>query len=137
MKKDRLMGIDYGEKRIGIALSDPLQVISTPYQVLANQPGFFTKLQEIISQEKVGKIILGLPLNLAGEDSRKTKEVRAFKERLQQKIDCPIEFYDERYSTAEARDVLKEMGYLPQQRKKIIDKMAASIILKNYLEDRK
>ncbi|MFO7896593.1 MAG: Holliday junction resolvase RuvX [Candidatus Cloacimonadales bacterium] len=137
MENMRLMGIDYGEKRIGLALSDPMQIISTPYQVLSNEKGIFDKLREIIENEKVGKIILGLPLNLAGEDSRKTKEVRTFKQQLEQEITLPVEFYDERYSTAEATDLLIEMGYSPQQRKKIIDKMAASIILKNFLEDRK
>lgn len=133
----RLMGIDYGEVRVGIALSDPLQIISKPYLVIANNAELWDGIIKIIERENVGKVILGLPLNLAGDDSRKTLEVRDFKDALAEKIDVPIEFYDERYSTAEANDLLIEMGYSPKERRKVVDKMAASIILKNYLEDRK
>ncbi len=133
----RLMGIDYGEKRVGIALSDPMQIISKPFVVLPNNEKLFEAISEIIGNENVGQIILGLPLNLSGEDSKKTIEVRAFKKKLEEQVEIEVIFYDERYSTAEATDLLKEMGYSPKERKKVIDKMAASIILKNYLEDRR
>lgn len=129
------MGIDYGEVRIGIALTDPLRIISKPYKVLINNTGFFSELKQILRKEDVRKIILGLPLNLAGDDSKKTLEVRAFKELLEAEVDIPVIFYDERYTTAEATDELKKMGYDSKERKKVIDMMAASIILKNYMED--
>jgi len=130
------MGIDYGEVRVGIALSDPLQIISRPYKVLANSAdSLFTELNEIIKSEDVGRIVLGLPLNLEGKDSQKTLEVRKFAEELQKKVPVPVEFYDERFTTAEANEVLKNMGKNIKESREVIDKIAASLILKSYLEN--
>lgn len=131
----RLLGIDYGEVRVGIALSDPMRIISKPYKVLANKDNLFEEINDIIKNEGVGKVVLGLPLNLKGEDSKKTIEVREFKEKLQNFLEVPIEFYDESYTTSEATDILKKMGYDSKQRRKVIDMMAASIILKGYMDD--
>ena len=131
----RLLGIDYGEVRVGIALSDPMRIISKPYKVLPNKDNLFEEINDIIKNEGVGKVVLGLPLNLKGEDSKKTIEVREFKEKLQNFLEVPIEFYDESYTTSEATDILKKMGYDSKQRRKVIDMMAASIILKGYMDD--
>jgi len=130
------MGIDYGSVRIGIALSDPLQIISRPYKVIANSgEETFSEIKKIIEKEKVGKIVLGLPLNLEGKDSVKTEEVRKFGKLLQRELSIPIIFWDERFSSVEANEILKKMGYNFIESKKHIDKIAASLILKNYLED--
>jgi len=131
----RLMGIDFGEVRIGIALSDPLQIISQPFKVIPNGDKTIYKIQEIIKTEEVGKIILGLPLNLDGEDTKKTLEVREFSEILKSNVDIPVIFWDERYSTVEANEKLKQMGYGIAESRKVIDKVAASIILKSYMEN--
>ncbi len=131
----RLMGIDFGEVRIGIALSDPLQIISQPFLVLANNENTINEIQNIIKTEEVEKIILGLPQNLDGEDTKKTLEVREFAEELKRNIDIPLFFWDERYSSVEANEQLKQMGYTILESRKVVDKVAASIILKNYMED--
>jgi len=131
----RLMGIDFGEVRIGIALSDPLQIISQPFLVLANNENTINEIQNIIKTEEVEKIILGLPQNLDGDDTKKTLEVREFAEELKSNIDIPLFFWDERYSSVEANEQLKKMGYTILESRKVVDKMAASIILKNYMED--
>ena len=131
----RLMGIDFGEVRIGIALSDPLQIISQPFKVIPNDDKTIYKIQEIIKTEEVGKIILGLPLNLDGEDTKKTLEVREFSKILKSNVDIPVIFWDERYSTVEANEKLKQMGYGIAESRKVIDKVAASIILKSYMEN--
>ena len=131
----RLMGIDFGEVRIGIALSDPLQIISQPFLVLANNDNTINEIQNIIKTEEVEKIILGLPQNLDGEDTKKTLEVREFAEKLKSNIDVPLFFWDERYSSVEANEQLKQMGYTILESRKVVDKVAASIILKNYMED--
>lgn len=131
----RLLCIDYGEKRIGIALSDPLQILSRPYTVLENNDQVLQKIQDIIQTEKAGKVILGLPLNLAGNDTVKTKEVRNFAEKLRSAISVPVVFWDERYSTDEAHKSLKKMGLNTKQERQVVDKIAASIILKDYLEN--
>jgi len=131
----RLMGIDFGEVRIGIALSDPLQIISQPFRVIPNNDNTISEIQNIVKTEEVEKIILGLPLNLDGEDTKKTLEVREFAEILKSNIDIPLIFWDERYSSVEANEKLKQMGYSIVESRKVIDKVAASIILKNYMED--
>jgi len=131
----RLMGIDFGEVRIGIALSDPLQIISQPYRVIPNNDNTISEIKDIIKSEEVRKIILGLPLNLDGEDTKKTLEVREFSEVLKNNVDIPVIFWDERYTTVEANEQLKYMGYGIAESRKVIDKVAASIILKNYMEN--
>jgi putative pre-16S rRNA nuclease len=129
------MGIDYGEKRIGIALSDPLQIISRPFSIVANNgEEAFTKINQLVIDENVCLIILGLPLNLAGEDTDKTREVRAFCEKLEIVVNVPIKFCDERYSSVEAKTVLKQMGISSRDNKLHVDKIAASIILKDYMD---
>ncbi len=131
----RLMGIDFGDVRIGIALSDPLQIISQPFRVIPNNDNTISEIQNIIKTEEVEKIILGLPLNLEGEDTKKTLEVREFAEILISNIDVPVIFWDERYTSVEANEKLKEMGYSIAESRKVIDKVAASIILKSYMEN--
>ena len=131
----RLMGIDFGEVRIGIALSDPLQIISQPFLVLTNNENTINEIQNMIKTEKVEKIILGLPQNLDGEDTKKTLEVREFAEKLKNNIDVPLIFWDERYSSVEANEQLKKMDYTILESRKVVDKVAASIILKSYMED--
>lgn len=135
MALTRLMGMDYGSVRIGIALSDPLQIIAEPYCVLQNDGAFLSNLHKILKKKFITKIILGLPINIAGEDTEKTKEVREFYHKLRSEITIPIEFWDERYSSNEAKMILRKMKYSPQEGRKIIDKIAASLILKDYLEN--
>jgi len=132
----RLLAIDYGEKRVGIALSDPMRTISKPYRVLANAAGFWEELNSIIKSEKVGRIILGLPLNFEGEDTQKTREVRAFGEELTRRVDIPWEFYDESFTSQDANQSLKTMGYSVKESRKVIDMVAAALILRNYLENK-
>jgi len=138
MAISRILAIDYGEKRIGLAISDPLQIISRPYLVLENQVGSILEdIVKIIQKENVGKIVLGLPVNLAGDDTRKTAEVKEFANKLSSVISIPLEFWDERYTTVEANKMIKEMKIDSQKARKIVDKIAASIMLQDYLENQK
>lgn len=131
------MGIDYGEVRIGIALSDPLRIISKPFEVIPNNQDIWKKIRSIVKMQNIGKIVIGLPVNLKGEDTKKTLEVRNFTKKFNKEIDIETVFWDERYSSAEANELLKKMGYSPQEGRKYIDKIAASLILKDYLENNK
>ena len=131
------MGIDHGAVRVGIAISDPMQIIARPYKVIINNDGLLDEITSIIKKENIGKIIIGLPLNLAGEDTQKTKEVRNFAEKLKKDISIPVILWDERYTTVEANEALQEMGYNIHESKDVIDKVAASLILRNYLENNK
>ena len=130
----RIMAIDYGEKRIGIALSDLLQTISQPYCVLANSRTFWEELQDIIIDKKVKNVVIGLPLNFAGEDTKKTLEIREFAAGFTQQTDLPWEFCDESFTSQDANEALKQMGFSIKDSRKVIDKVAAALILKNYLE---
>jgi len=135
MNFSRIMSIDYGTVRIGIALSDPLQIIANPFKVIQNSGEVvFSEISSIIKSEKVGKIILGLPVNLEGNDTKKTIEVRNFFEKLKKRISIPIIYWDESYSSAEAEEMLKRMGKSIKESRKVVDKFAASIILKSYLD---
>lgn len=135
MPQSRLLGIDYGEKRIGLALSDPLQLISRPYLVISNKgENVFAEIEQIIRKKDVNLIILGLPLNLAGEETDKTREVFLFYEKLKNAVNIPVKLWDERYSSVEAKSILREMGIDKRDYKLHLDKIAASIILKDYLE---
>ncbi len=128
------MAIDFGEKRIGIALTDPLRIFARPFVVVFNTEKKFEEINKIIREEQVGEIILGLPQNLQGEDTKKTLEVRDFKEELSQHVSIPIKFWDESYTTADANKLLISQGYSIKDARKVIDKVAASFILKHYLE---
>jgi putative Holliday junction resolvase len=134
----RIMGIDYGSVRIGIALSDPMQIISRPYKVILNKgKEVFFEIKKIIESQNVGKVVLGLPYKLDGGDSEKTIEVREFKKHLKEVISIPIILWDETYTTSDANEILKEMGYNTRESRKVVDKIAASIILKDFLDRRK
>ncbi|MCD6181668.1 MAG: Holliday junction resolvase RuvX [Candidatus Cloacimonetes bacterium] len=135
MSITRILAIDFGTVRIGIAISDPLRIIARPYRVLANSDSFFDELRTIIARENVGEVVLGLPLNLAGEDTDKTREVRVFEEKLREEISLPVQFFDERYTTVEANSALKKLGYSFREERAVIDMVAASILLQSYMDN--
>lgn len=124
----RILGIDYGTKRIGLAISDESETLARELEILAPAE-FFQKISAIISEHEVGRVVVGLPLNMSGEDSAKTGEARSFAHRLEEVLGVPVEFMDERLSSAMA-------GHLPGG-KKNVDSLAAQIILQNYLDKQK
>ncbi len=127
--------MDYGAKRVGVALSDPLRIFAKPLKVLANT-GFsdiVAALTDLISEHCVGLVIVGLPLAIEGGNTAKTDETLAFIDRLTPLLPVPVRAWDERYSTSEAVDELIKLGYDWRQRRKIQDAMAAAMILKSYL----
>ncbi len=130
------MAIDYGEKRIGIALSDPLRMFAKPFKVLENQgkQKFLSDLKTLISQQTVSQIILGYPLGESGQETKKTLEIIKVHKFLLNNLDITITLHDERFSTVDANNELKKMGYNYIDAKKVIDMVAASLILKSYME---
>jgi len=132
----RILAIDYGEKRIGLALSDPMRMFAKPYETIANLSleHIFTELDKVIKAQNVGTIIIGIPWSLEGTETDKTTETLEFIAKLQAQFDLPIIGWDERFSTSDANELLKEMGYNWKKARKVIDAMAACVILKRYLE---
>ena len=139
MQYKRIMCLDYGDVRIGIAMSDLLQTIASPYETYTRK-----SLQEdlnyfktLVANQSVEKIIIGLPYNMDGSIGERIEVTKQFGELLKNEVNLPIEYVDERLSSVEAEDILAEAGIPAIKRKGLIDKIAASIILESYLNSRK
>lgn len=139
MQKHRKMGVDYGDRRIGIALSDPLCIISSPYEVYQNrgEEDAIKHLDQIIKENNVDEIAFGLPLNMDGTEGERAKLHRAFGERLASYSGVKVHFIDERLTSAEAEDILISSGVRREKRKELIDKIAAQLILQTFIENLK
>jgi putative Holliday junction resolvase len=135
----RYLGIDYGEKRVGLALSDPSLTLAQPLKTIkySSVKKLITEIVLIIKEYEVKKIILGLPLTMRGTDSQKTREVKDFGEKLGLRVSVPVVLFDERLSTQVAHQVLRQLGKQPSKSREIVDQIAAQDILQTYIEKEK
>ncbi len=131
----RTLGIDFGERRVGLALSDKSNLIASPYKTLQyfSENELINQLEKIALDKKIEKIVIGLPLNLNGEDSAQTKKVRRFKKQLS-RLELPIAYEDERYSSIIAKNSLVLQNIKTGHNKSEIDRTAAAIILQQHLD---
>ena len=139
----RIMSIDYGEKRVGIALSDPLHTISYPLCVInkKNENQLVDEIIKIINDKLVEKIIIGLPLSMSGSYSEQTKKVIVFKDFLikelsDRSLSIDIDTIDERLSSVSAKNIMIQQGVKTGHNKGRIDELSASIILQEYLDSK-
>lgn len=132
----RILGLDYGQKRIGIAISDEKRKYAFPYQVLENRNKFFVfdNLKIITQQEKVDKIVIGLPLNLKGKREKKAKECEDFAKRLKSYLNLPVELEDERLTSKLSSRLLRDNPYKKAKLKGAVDQQSAVLILQGYLD---
>lgn len=132
----KVMGLDFGDVRIGVALSDVSRFLATGYETYTRKTTEkdLNHLAEIISQNKVRKVVFGLPLNMDGSRGIRVEKTEQFAAKLQEKCNVEIDYYDERLSSVTAEDILIEAGVRREKRKEVIDKLAATIILQNYLD---
>ena len=135
MQYGRIMGIDYGRVRIGIALTDLLKTIASPYEVYKSVSRkkdieYFVKL---IKEKEVDKVVLGLPLNMDGSEGERALKTRAFGDELEKASNVPVVYQDERLSSVEAENYLLDGDLRRDKRKNLIDKVSATIILEDYL----
>ncbi len=132
----RILGIDYGTRRIGVAVSDPFRIIAQGIEVIMNTPVFFKKIKTIAEKYDVEAIVVGFPYNLKGEAGQSAKEVNVFIQQLKTATNIPIIEWDERFTSAVAHQTLIEMGVKRKQRqnKSTINQMAAALILQSYLD---
>lgn len=139
MQYKRVMGIDYGDKRIGIAMSDLMQVIASPFEVYNTVSSELDveHICNLIKQNEVETVVIGLPLNMDGTEGERAKITREFADCIAKKCDVNIVFQDERLSSVEAEEILIEANVRREARKGIIDKLSASIILESYLNKRR
>ncbi len=135
----RILGIDFGERRMGLALSDPLGIIAQPYLTFDTKKDgdFFKKIEELIEKEDIGEIVLGMPRNMDGSIGEKGKQVLEFSKKLSSRIKIPIVFWDERLSSVESSRTLREAGARMKTHKKAVDKLSAALILRGYLDNLK
>ena len=133
------MGVDFGGKRIGIAFSDLSGTIATAYEVYVsqNEEIDIDYLTSRAKKRKVSNVVFGLPLNADGTESDQTRWTRDFATKFSEKSEIETDFEDERFSSLEAEELLKEAKMNWKQRKLILDKVAAEIILQNYLNKNK
>ncbi len=131
----RILGIDYGLKRTGLALSDPLKIFAYPFKTLINDKNFWNELKKVMEEKNIEKIILGFPLNEGGSKSHITDQVKKFAKELGSKFKREIILWDERYTSVMAREKILESVTKKSKRrdKGLLDQNSAAIILQEYL----
>jgi len=134
----RILALDLGKKRIGLALSDELGITAQGLPTLErrNKRLDFAVLSAVIRDNHVQQIVVGLPLRMSGEEGRQADWVRAFAEELKGHVDVPIELRDERWTSKQAERVLMGSGIRHEDRKPAIDRLSAVILLQDYLDSR-
>ena len=133
----RLMGIDYGVKRIGIAVSDAMGYSAHPLTIIHRKSlaEDIEAIKLISDKNNVSKIVLGLPLNMDGSEGKLAQDVRSFAEKLTAGLKLPVEFFDERLSSLQTERILVEEADMSREKRKgVRDKIAASLFLQAYLD---
>ncbi|HTK83245.1 MAG TPA: Holliday junction resolvase RuvX [Bacteroidota bacterium] len=136
MNYQRILGIDFGTRRIGVAVSDPTGTIASGVAVIANSSVMFTELKRLAEQYDVKTIVVGMPFNLKGERGAKALEVEEFMRGLRDATGCDIVEWDERFTSQSAQETMRAMGMKKKQRqeKSRVDLMASALILQGYLD---
>ncbi len=135
MEEGRILAIDYGDVRIGLAISDPLQIFAFPLMVIEinKTPDFIDVIGNIVKEKKIKKIIIGYPLKMDGSEGIQTEKVKNFLDEIKKKIEVEIEIVDERLTTAFAKRTLTDIGIREKKQRMVIDKIAAAKLLETYL----
>ena len=136
MTRSRLLGIDYGQVRIGLAVSDPDRKIAFPLSVYVRRgdDADAAYFRNLIDAEQIAALVVGLPLHSGGEEGKKAQEARAFGAWLSTTTNFPVTFFDERFTTVQAESALWEAGLSHKKRQARRDKVAAQIMLQGYLD---
>ena len=142
----RLLGLDYGSKTTGVAMSDPMQLIASPLETIKREKEgkirpTLRRIIELAAENDIERIILGYPLNMDDTRGERAEKTEAFKELLEHRLEAdglniPVTLWDERLSTLDADEVLAEAEVAAADRKQYIDKIAAAFILEDYLKNR-
>lgn len=132
----RVMALDVGERRIGVALSDPRRILAAPSTTLRAQPRdqVLQRIAQLARDNEVAELVVGLPLTMSGAIGPQAKLVQDFVEALRGVVALPIHTFDERLTSVEAERIMVELGLKPEQRKARIDEVAASLILQDFLD---
>ena len=134
----RLLALDIGERRIGVALSDPMHIIASPHSIIDRKitPDYMDEIQKLISEQEVEALVVGLPLTLKNNVSQQTQKVQLIIKELNTELTLPIHTVDERLSSVSAENALKLKGVKTGHNKGEIDKTAAAIFLQEFLDSK-
>jgi len=132
----RVMALDVGEKTVGIAVSDELGIVASPRETLRRDGTELERLTALVSGEEIGEVVVGLPISLNGTLGPSAERVLQFVEQLRARLGVPIKTWDERLTTAEAEKMLIAADTRRAKRRQVIDQVAASLILQNYLRSK-
>ena len=132
----RILALDVGKRRIGLALSDPLGITAQGLDTLArtNMREDLSHLAELASEKGVRLFLVGNPLHMSGHEGRQAEYTHAFADRLRERTGLPVEFWDERLTTVAAQRVLRESGISIEKRARAVDRLSAVILLESYLD---
>jgi putative Holliday junction resolvase len=132
----RILALDLGKRRIGLALSDPLRITAQglPNIVRTNKRADLAALEELIREREVGLILMGNPINMGGREGRQSEWVREFADAIERRTGLPVKLWDERLTSVEAGRVLRESGISIEKRAAAVDKLSAVILLQSYLD---
>ena len=138
----RILGLDYGTKTVGVAVSDPLLLTAQELETITRErPNALrrtlVRIKDICEEYQIELIVLGYPKNMDDSEGFRCEETIKFKDLLEKRVDIPITLVDERLTTVFADEILEESGVLKKDRKKYIDQIAAAIILQDYLNSRR
>ncbi|MCR4787044.1 MAG: Holliday junction resolvase RuvX [Lachnospiraceae bacterium] len=137
----RIMGLDYGSKTVGVAVSDPMLITAGGLEIIRRKDEnklrqTLARIEELIAEYEVGEIVLGFPKNMNNTVGDRAELSLEFKEKLERRTGLPVVMWDERLSTVEADKVMMDAGVRRENRKEYVDKIAATIILQGYLDRR-
>ncbi len=132
----RILAIDYGARRIGIAVSDPLRITAQTLPTIEAKglEKVLSELETIIVDKKVAEIVIGMPLNLKGEKSAAAQKVEKFVQHLKNRFNLPVHSWDERWTSIAAQRTIREFGKSPSRHKKKVDQISAIFILQSFLD---
>jgi putative Holliday junction resolvase len=135
----RVVGIDLGSRRIGVAVSDGLGLTAQPHTTLARQGGVrdLQAIAAVVAAHAASRVVVGLPLDPEGQEGAAARSARAFADRLRAALTVPVEMIDESFSTSEAEAVLIEADLSRARRRQVIDRLAAAVILQRWLDHQK
>ena len=138
----RILGLDYGSRTVGVAVSDPLMLTAQGVEIIRRDREnalrrTLARIEELIGAYEVDRIVLGLPLNMDDSEGPRAEATREFKEKLERRTGLPVILVDERLTTVEADEVMMEAGLDRFERKKHVDRIAAQLILQDYMNSQK
>ena len=138
----RILGLDFGSKTVGVAISDPTEFIATGVTIIRRDREdklrkTYAAIEEICEENGVEKIVLGCPFNMDGSEGERVRKTREFKENLERRTGLEVVLMDERLSTVEADELMNEARIAGKERKSFVDKIAATYILQWYLDEQR